>query len=127
MTTATTPATDKQIAYIKSLIVDRGLEEARRRRNELEPQLVRAQAIEHDGQREKIAKLAQAKIDASNEVQALFAEVVVPADMSQARASRWIGLLNNHNLAVLDKILDDPRIGASLGVTVDEALYNRYK
>jgi len=126
MATATAPATEKQIAYLKSLLTERSLEEARRRRNELEPQLVRAQAIEHDGQREKMVRLAQSKLNASNEVQALFQAVQVP-DMSQARASRWIGLLNNHNLAVLDKILDDPRIGASLGVTVTEELYNRYK
>ena len=125
-TTSNAPATEKQIAYIKSLLTERQLEEVRLRRNDLTPALERDQTIEHDGQREKMVRLAQGKLDASHEVEALFSSVVVPVEMTQARASRWIVLLNNHNLAVLDKMLDDPRIGASLGIAVDEALYNRY-
>lgn len=100
----TNTATEKQIEYIKALIAERQTEAYRA-------------ALQHRPMGSRSGDLPDGQRVAYELVRDFYGAIVVPAEMSQARASRWIDLLRNTWATAMVRIMDDPKIAESLGIT----------
>lgn len=100
-----TPATTKQMEYLAELLTKRKLDIVLRARP--------------DAQRETREEWIIQERAAIAAFSAVFASIVIPAEMDAARASRWIDLLKNNVSTIVDKMLDNPKIAQSMGVPAE--------
>ena len=121
------PATEKQTAYIAELLYKLGAAARNMQRHNRE-QMAQIDRLDHSPLRaQRLASVAR-NIAAAEQVEALFARIAAPAEMTQARASRWIELFKQGDLVMLDKMLDNPKIAEGFGVTQPTAeMFKQYR
>lgn len=100
-----TTATANQIDYIRSLLIEKAGAYTRKA-NGIAATVRDLNA--HDNRHEK------AKHDANLLIARVYSAIVIPTDLDQARASRWIDAIKNGT--VIDTALDNPKAAAALGI-----------
>lgn len=98
-------ATTNQIDYIRSLLIEKAGMYTRKASGIVAT--VR-DLDAHDNRHEK------AQYDASLLIARVYSAIVIPAELDQARASRWIDAIKNGTM--IDTALDNPKAAAALGI-----------
>lgn len=101
----TTVATANQVDYIRNLLV----EKAARLTHKASGIANGVDLSAHDNRHEK------ARHDAALLLARIYSAIVIPAELDQARASRWIDGIKNDSM--IGTALDNPKAAAALSIS----------
>lgn len=99
-----TAATTNQVDYIRNLLVEKAARLTRKANGIANGIDLNTQDNRHE----------KARYDASLLLARVYSAIVIPAELDQARASRWIDAIKNDSM--LDTALDNPKAAAALGI-----------